>query len=132
MAKDQGPVVQSALLRGELVRLRKDKGLTQDQVADDLQWSPSKLIRMESGRSLQALNREARERGWWDKYRCAKAPTYLGYMGYAAGASFIWQFETGFVPGLLQTADYAETVTIVDSQIGDCLDEDKILAEGAS
>lgn len=53
MANDQGPgpVVQSALLRNELIRLRKENGLTQEQVADDLDWSPSKLIRVEGGRS---------------------------------------------------------------------------------
>jgi len=135
MAIDQGPVVQSALLRGELVRLRKDKELTQEQVADDLEWSPSKLIRIEGGRSgitkvdldalltrygitsestrdrLQALNRGARERAWWDKYRDHIAPTYLNYVGFEAGASFIRQFETGFVPGLLQTPEYARAVT---------------------
>ena len=51
VATDQGPVVQSALLRSELVRLRKESGLTQEQVAADLEWSPSKLIRVEGGRS---------------------------------------------------------------------------------
>ena len=135
MAADQGPVVQSALLRGELVRLRKDSGLTQEQVAADLEWSPSKLIRVEGGRSsvtkvdldallskygvtsestrerLQALNRGARTRGWWNNYRDA-SPTYLEYVGYEAGASFIRQFVSGFVPGLLQTPEYAEAVTV--------------------
>ena len=135
MATDQGPVVLSALLRGELVRLRKDKGLTQEQVAEDLEWSPSKLIRVERGRSgitkvdldallsrygitsestrdrLQALNWGARERAWWDRYRDVIAPTYLNYVGLEAGASFIRQFETGFVPGLLQSREYADAVT---------------------
>ena len=136
MDTDQGPVVQSALLRGELVRLRKERGLTQEQVASELEWSPSKLIRVEGGRSsitkvdldalltkygvtsestrerLQALNRGARERAWWDKYRDDIAPTYLNYVGFEAGASFIRQFESVFVPGLLQTPEYAEAVTI--------------------
>lgn len=135
MATDQGPVVQSALLRGELVRLRKESGLTQEQVAADLEWSPSKLIRVEGGRSsvtkvdldallstygvtsestrerLQALNRGARTRGWWNSYRDA-SPTYLDYVGYEAGAGFIRQFVSGFVPGLLQTPEYAEAVTV--------------------
>src|ERR1039457_5199634 len=93
MATDQGPVVQSALLRNELIRLRKESGLTQEQVAANLDWSPSKLIRGEGGRTpstkgdldalltpygvssesprerLQALNRGARERAWWASYR---------------------------------------------------------------
>jgi transcriptional regulator with XRE-family HTH domain len=135
MATDQGPVVQSALLRGELIRLRKDKGLTQEQVAAQLDWSPSKLIRVEGGRSsitkvdldalltaygvsseshrerLQALNRGARERAWWAPYREELNPTYVDYVGYETGASFIRQFQAGFIPGLLQTPEYAEVLT---------------------
>ena len=136
MATDQGPVVQSAALRSELVRLRKESGQTQEQVAAELEWSPSKLIRVEGGRSsitkvdldallarygvtsestrerLQALNRGARERAWWDKYRDDLAETYLRYVGFEAGASFIRQYESVFVPGTLQTPEYAEAVTV--------------------
>jgi transcriptional regulator with XRE-family HTH domain len=137
MPMDQGPVVQSALLRGELVRFRKESGLTQEQVASDLEWSPSKLIRVEGGRSsitkvdldalmseygvdsestrerLQALNRGARERAWWDKYRDQPGiqPTVLNYVGFEAGAAFIRQFESAYVPALMQTPEYAESVT---------------------
>jgi transcriptional regulator with XRE-family HTH domain len=136
VATDQGPVVQSALLRGELVRLRKESGLTQELVAAQLEWSPSKLIRVEGGKSsitkvdldallarygvtsestrerLQLLNRGARERGWWDNYKDDVSPTYLNYVGFEAGAAFIRQFQSGFLPGLLQTAEYAEAVTV--------------------
>jgi transcriptional regulator with XRE-family HTH domain len=135
MSTDQGPVVLSALLRGELVVLRKESGLTQEQVATELDWSPSKLIRVEGGRSsvtkvdlnalldvykvtsesrrerLQALNKGARERSWWDGYRDI-SPAYLNYVGFEAGAAFIRQFELGYIPGLLQTAEYAEAVTV--------------------
>ncbi len=139
MATDQGPVVQSALLRNELVRLRREGELTQQQVAGRLEWSPSKLIRVEGGHSsitkvdldalltqygvtsestrerLHALNRGARERGWWDSYRAHISATYLGYVGYEAGAAFMRQFQIGFIPGLLQTAEYAEVVTEIGS-----------------
>jgi transcriptional regulator with XRE-family HTH domain len=135
MANDQGPVVLSALLRAELIRLRKESGLTQEAVAQNLDWSPSKLIRVEGGRSsitktdldallkeysisseshrerLQALNRGAKERAWWVSYRDEINPTYLEYVGYEAGAAFIRQFQSGFVPGLLQTPEYAEVLT---------------------
>jgi transcriptional regulator with XRE-family HTH domain len=135
MASDQGPVVQSALLRTELIRLRKESGLTQEQVAGGLDWSPSKLIRVEGGRSsitrvdldalltrygvtseshrerLQELNRGARERGWWNVYRDDISPAYLEFVGYETGAAFIRQCQPGFVPGLLQTAEYAEVLT---------------------
>src|ERR1700735_1778092 len=104
MATDQGPVVQSALLRSELIRLRKESGLTQEQVADALDWSPSKLIRVEGGRSsitkvdldalltrygvssesqrerLQLLNKGARAGGWWDRYRDDVSSNYLNYV----------------------------------------------------
>jgi transcriptional regulator with XRE-family HTH domain len=135
MANDQGPVVQSALLRSELIRLRKESGLTQEQVAQALEWSPSKLIRVEGGRSgitkvdldalltrygltsegqrerLQALNKGARERPWWATYRDDLDPTYVEYVGYEAGAAFIREFESGYIPGLLQTQAYAQVLT---------------------
>jgi transcriptional regulator with XRE-family HTH domain len=137
MSSDEGPVVQSALLRDELVHLRKKRGLTQQQVAAALEWSPSKLIRVEGGNSaitkvdldallikygvtseshrdrLQALNRAAKEPGWWDGYKDDVSPTYLSYVGFEAGAAFIRQFQTGFIPALLQTPEYSEIVTNV-------------------
>jgi transcriptional regulator with XRE-family HTH domain len=132
----QGPVVQSAVLRNELVRLRKDRKMTQEQVAGALEWSPSKLIRVEGGRSsitkvdleallalygvtsqeqrerLAGLNRTARDRGWWDTYRSYDIDdTYLTYVGYEAGASSIRVFQGSAVPGLMQTREYAEVLT---------------------
>jgi transcriptional regulator with XRE-family HTH domain len=135
MASDQGPVVQSALLRSELTRLRKEKNLTQEQVARALEWSPSKLIRIEGGRNsitktdldallrqygvtsegrlehLQSLARGARERAWWNEYRGEIFETYLDFVGYEAGASFIRHFHGSVIPGLLQTPEYAEVLT---------------------
>lgn len=137
MASDQGPVVQSAVLRSELVRLRKERGLTQEQVAGNLEWSASKLIRVEGGHSsitkvdldallgrygvtsesqrerLQALNRGAKEAAWWEAYRNDVPAPYLNYVGYEAGAAFIRQFPGTVVPGLLQTPQYAEALTAI-------------------
>ncbi len=139
MANDHGPVIQSALLRAELVRLRKERGLTQQQVAGAMEWSPSKLIRVEGGGSsitmvdldalltrygvtseshrerLHAYNRAAKEAGWWDTYKDYLRADYLKYVGFEAGATFIRQFQALVVPGLLQTAEYAEVVTAVAS-----------------
>src|SRR5580704_10604182 len=137
MASDQRPVIQSAILRAELVRLRKAKGMTQEQVAGNLEWSASKLIRVEGGHSsitkvdldallgqygvtsederdrLQALNRGVKETGCWEAYRSDVAPTYLNYVGYEAGAAFIRQFPGTVMPGLLQTPQYAEALTAI-------------------
>ncbi len=70
---------------------------------------------------LQALNKGAKERGWWDSYKDDVTPEYLSYVGFEAGAAFIRQFQMGVVPGLLQTADYAEVVIAVGQ-----VDPDKV------
>jgi transcriptional regulator with XRE-family HTH domain len=136
MAGDQGPVVKSALLRSELIRLREARDLTQKQVASGLEWSPSKLIRVEGGHSLirkvdldallstygvtseshrdrlHALNRGAHERAWWDNYKDDFPSEYLSYVGFEAGAAIIKQFHLGVIPALLQTVAYSESVTV--------------------
>ncbi|MFI0352940.1 helix-turn-helix domain-containing protein [Actinomadura sp. 9N407] len=135
MASDQGPIVQSALLRTELVRLRKEKGMTQEQVARTLEWSPSKLIRVEGGKNaitrtdlqallmaydvtsesrqerLQTLARGAREPAWWNKYKGEIDDAFLTFVGYSAGASYIRGFHGTLIPGLLQTREYAEVMS---------------------
>src|SRR5690348_15455727 len=137
MATDHGPAVNGAQLRGELTRLRRASGFTQQQIASELQWSPSKLIRLEGGHSgitrvdldallskygitrkeeldrLHELHRASRAPAWYDDYRDSIAPTYLNYLGFEAGAASIRQLQIGFIPGLLQTREYAEAVTVV-------------------
>ena len=112
-----------------------ERALSQYDVAHELGWPPSTLIRMEGGRSpiataeLDALltrfgvNSEAeRERlldlsqgasaaGWWEDYRSKVPGPYLDYVGYEAGTVFIRQFPGTVIPGLLQTAEYAEALT---------------------
>jgi hypothetical protein len=150
MATDQGPIVSSAQLRGDLVRLRREGELTQQQVAKELEWSTSKLIRIEGGHSsitmvdldalltrygvssrderdrLQALNRGAKEQGWWDAYRNRIASAYVDYVGFEAGATFIRQSQVSFIPALLQTAEYARAITLIGSATPD--DESRIAA----
>ncbi|WP_021591815.1 helix-turn-helix domain-containing protein [Actinomadura welshii] len=146
MNNEVSPVVQSLLLRNALVRHRKKRGLTQEQVAHELEWSSAKLIRIEGGRSplsktdlqvllaqygvveaseverLQNLARDARRSAWWQAYRHEISDNYLAYIGYEAGASFIRQVQDSAVPGLLQTEDYArmyssEVFESVDSEL---------------
>ncbi|HEY3681986.1 MAG TPA: helix-turn-helix transcriptional regulator [Streptosporangiaceae bacterium] len=131
----QGPVVESALLRAELVQLRRERGLTQEQVGHSLDWHPSKLIRIEGGKSgisktdlrallgeygvtsesrrekLETLASGARAQAWWSQYRDVEDETSLRYIGYEAGASVIRHLQTTIVPGPLQTEEYAEVIS---------------------
>jgi transcriptional regulator with XRE-family HTH domain len=132
---DQGPVIQRAILVGELVRLRKAKALTQGDVAQRLEWSQAKLMRIEGGRQsvsrsdllallreydvseeeierLLSISREANRTAWWDNYRgTGVREDYLKVVGYEYGAVSMVDSQNRLVPGLLQTRDYAEIVT---------------------
>jgi transcriptional regulator with XRE-family HTH domain len=135
MAADEGPVVQGEVLRSDLIRLRKAKGLTQEEVARNRGWRTSKLIRIEGGSDsiteaelsgllllydvtaeaererLRILSRGALEVGWWIAYRDEISAPYLNYVGYEAGTTFVRQFPGSVIPGLLQTAEYADALT---------------------
>lgn len=127
---EYGPVVQRALLTDELLRLRRQSGETQDAVAKALEWSISKLIRIEGGyvgisrADLEALLRHykvadsdrvehliawargARGPAWWDKFDIPDK-VFRTYVGYEAGASSIRSAQGLLIPGLLQIPDYA-------------------------
>jgi hypothetical protein len=50
------------------------------------------------------------ESEWWQGYADLLPPWFTGYLAYEQAASSIETYETQFVPGLLQTADYARAV----------------------
>jgi len=120
------------LLR-ELRRARKGAGLSQKQVADDLGWSISKLLRIENGqvsvsktdlRALLELYQIADAQQVhefedmarlgryqpWSPYGDVLNKDFITYLGFEGAASTIRQYEPVFVPGLLQTEDYARMV----------------------
>jgi transcriptional regulator with XRE-family HTH domain len=124
------PAVQRRRLRTELRRARLDAGLTQEQVASAMDWSLSKLIRIENGSvgistndlkailqhykieeprttELLALSRASRERSWWSKYGDSVSKRLIQLIEYEAAAYIARNFESFIVAGPLQTADYA-------------------------
>jgi transcriptional regulator with XRE-family HTH domain len=130
-ARAGGPTVQRLVLGGHLRRLRESRGITAEQAADAIRGSHSKISRMEHGRvgfkerdvadlltlyavvdgeeraALLTLAREANTPGWWHAYSDI-LPTWLEpYVGLEAAASIIRDYEIQFVPGLLQTEEYA-------------------------
>lgn len=134
MANGDSPLVQRRRLRTELKRARQASGLTQEQVAAEMDWSLSTMIRIEAGSSgmsandlmrllrlyevtdpervnaLLALARAARERSWWSAYRDVAPKSLLQLIEYESVARVIRQFETMFIPGILQIEDYARAV----------------------
>ena len=52
------------------------------------------------------LAREGKQRAWWQSL----ALPYSTYVGLEAAASVIRTYEVQFVPGLLQTEDYARAL----------------------
>ena len=116
----------------ELRRLREEAGLTIDRVAEALECSQSKVSRIETGQvsatprdvrdmlelyrvdddrreALVQVAREARQRGWWQKF--VDVPDGVpAYVGLETAATSIDIYMSLIVPALLQTADYAKAV----------------------
>lgn len=131
---DPSPVVQRRRLRTELRKARQDAGLTQEQVALAMDWSLSKVIRIEGGQvgistndlkallsyykitdaartdELIAVARAARERAWWNMYRDVASPALLQLIGYESAVAIRRNFEPLLIPGLLQTEEYARAL----------------------
>ena len=59
--------------------------------------------------SLLALSKESRRRGWWHRYRQI-GTLYADLISLEASAQSAFDYETTFVPGLLQIPDYARAV----------------------
>ncbi|HUZ26176.1 MAG TPA: helix-turn-helix transcriptional regulator [Streptosporangiaceae bacterium] len=118
----------------ELKRMRDAAGLSQEVVAERLDWHPTKVMRIETGRTsphpndvrlmvelygmtdreqvtaLVKLARDARQRGWWYSYRDILLNRYDFFIGLESEAASIRNFELAMIPGLLQTEDYARSL----------------------
>ncbi len=131
MAPSSSPTVRRRRLAAELHRLRQASKLTIEQVAEQLEWSPGKVSKIENARVsvmprdarklldiygiteghardlLLSLARESRERGWWQQYGETVPEWFATYVGLEAEAATISAYQAEIVPGLLQTQRYA-------------------------
>lgn len=131
VAAGSGPLLDRRRLRAELRQARQDARLTQEAVAQEMDWSLSKIIRIENGAvgisandlsallrlygvhddqrigQLRELARATRQPTWWSRYRPVLPRTYFKYIEYEASATVIRSYEPLVIPGLLQTSDYA-------------------------
>ena len=135
-----GPTVRRLVVGSQLRRLREAAGITRDAAGYAIRGSESKISRLELGRvsfkqrdiidllrlygiaeddervdALVTLAEEANQPGWWHRYDDVMAKWFQTYIGLEEAADYIRTYEIQFVPGLLQTEDYARAVVSVGS-----------------
>jgi Domain of unknown function (DUF5753)/Helix-turn-helix domain len=132
-----GPTVLRMLLGAHLRRLREAQGVTREDAGWEIRSSESKISRMELGRvgfkerdvadlltlygldddeertRLLALARDANNPGWWHRFGDVLPNWFQSYLGLEAAAALIRTYEVQFVPGLLQTKEYARAVVLL-------------------
>ncbi|NBE83192.1 helix-turn-helix domain-containing protein [Micromonospora sp. NEAU-HG-1] len=132
-----GPTVLRMLLGAQLRRLRESVGVTREGAGWEIRASESKISRMELGRvgfkerdvadllslygvtdseereALLKLARDANSPGWWHRYGDVLPSWFQSYLGLEAAAALIRSYEVQFVPGLLQTPEYARAVVLL-------------------
>jgi transcriptional regulator with XRE-family HTH domain len=128
------PALSRLVLGKALRRLREGAGISRETASKAIRASESKISRLELGRTgfklrdvadlctlygvhdnvarttLLAMARWANSAEWWHQYRDVIASWFEPYVGLEQTASVIRCFEVQYVPGLLQTPDYARAV----------------------
>lgn len=136
MDSSEPPAVARRRVRLALRAAREAKGFTQGYVAKELDWSLSKINRVEKGDvtvsrtdllamlemygisdpdhvdDLVQAARTSRQRGWWDvpRYREHMTNAMLQLFQFESEASAVRFFAPTLIPGILQTPEYTDFV----------------------
>jgi transcriptional regulator with XRE-family HTH domain len=138
LAQPRGDTTVLRMMLGSRLRqLREAAKVTPEQAGYEIRASRSKISRMENGRvsfkdrdiadlltlygvadeqvrqATLELARRANVPGWWAMYSDILPDWFEMYLGLESSAAVIRTFELQFVPGLLQTEDYARAVTVL-------------------
>lgn len=128
-----GSTVLRMAVGAQLRRRREAAGISRDDAGYAIRSSSAKICRIELGRhrfkerdlldllslyrvdeaeraEFLDLARQANAPGWWQRYGDLLPSWFETYVAMEHAASMIRTYEVQFVPGLLQTADYARTV----------------------
>lgn len=129
-----GPTALRILLGSQLRKLREAKNVTREEAGHIIRGSESKISRMELGRvgfkerdvadlltlygvvdeearaAVLDLVATANEPGWWHRFNDVLPTWFQAYVGLEEAATRIRTYEVQFVPGLLQTKEYARAV----------------------
>jgi hypothetical protein len=140
------------MLGSRLRQLRETARVTPEQAGYEIRASRSKISRMENGRvsfkdrdiadlltlygvadeqvreATLELARRANVPGWWAMYSDILPDWFEMYLGLESSAAVIRTFELQFVPGLLQTEDYARAVTVLGHKAAPPSDIDRRVA----
>ncbi|MGW0588473.1 helix-turn-helix domain-containing protein [Streptosporangium sp. NPDC002607] len=146
--KRQPPTVRLRRLAAELRRLRQEAGLSQAEVTEKTDVNLATLHRIETAKTkpqlrtlnalldaygvtgsqrtdLVTLQKEAKQRGWLHGLEADLPDKYSAYIGLEAEAQQAINYESLFIPGLLQTEDYMRAMirgvrpTVTDDEIED-------------
>lgn len=128
------PTARRIVLGAQLRRLREAADISRADAGYAIRGSDSKISRMELGRvgfkerdvadllSMYGVSnederhvflemvRKSNERGWWHRYSGTMPNWFQDYVGLEESASLIQSHEVQFVPGLMQTEEYARAV----------------------
>ncbi|MBO8193489.1 helix-turn-helix domain-containing protein [Streptomyces oryzae] len=130
-----GPTALRIILGVKLRRLRQSREITREDAGRAIRGSHAKITRLERGqvgakeRDLRDLltlygihdpdkreeffdlARQANSPGWWCQYSDVLEDWFELHLGLEDAASMIRTYEVQFLPGLLQTEDYAYAVS---------------------
>jgi transcriptional regulator with XRE-family HTH domain len=123
------PYVRRIRLANELKNLRTEAGITHEELAKRIGQSRAQISRLENGHivdqadiikildalgasgdrwtTIMTIAREAGERGWWESNK-AMGERQAMYANLEAGAVSIREYQMTFIPGLLQTMEFAQ------------------------
>ncbi|MFF9867260.1 helix-turn-helix domain-containing protein [Streptomyces sp. NPDC013953] len=127
------PTVGQVVLGKRLQELRERAGLKREEAAKVLHVAPATIRRMETAEvalkipyvrlllqeygvpadeadGFVRLAEEANRPGWWQRFHDVLPGWFSMYVSLEGAASVIRAYEPQFVPGLLQTEDYARAI----------------------
>ncbi|GAA4615390.1 helix-turn-helix transcriptional regulator [Actinoallomurus liliacearum] len=128
------PTVRRRIVGAQLRRLREAAGVSRKDAAEAINTTESRIGRLEQGRAgldeddvvallklygiddrgerdaLLTVVREASRPGWLQAYNNAMPAWFRPYVDLEEAAQVIRTYEVQFIPGLLQTPDYARAV----------------------
>ncbi|MFV2019909.1 helix-turn-helix domain-containing protein [Micromonospora sp. LOL_023] len=129
------PTVRLRRLAYQLRGMRSDAGLTREDAAEKTHMNSATLWRIETGKvrpqkrtvlalldlygisdeqqrtEMLDLLKDSTQLGWLQAYEEVLSDEYSAYISFEAEARSVRNYEPLFVPGLLQTEEYARAVT---------------------